>query len=63
VYTGFWWGNRRERDRLEDPGMDWRIMLRWIFRGGMERMDRINLPQDNDRWWAVVNAVMKLRVL
>jgi hypothetical protein len=30
--------------------MDWRIILRWIFRGGMERMDGIDLPQDNDRW-------------
>ena len=29
--TGFWWGNLRERDHLEDPGVD-RIILRWIFR-------------------------------
>jgi hypothetical protein len=32
VYTGFWWGNLRERDQLEDPGIDERILLRWIFR-------------------------------
>jgi hypothetical protein len=32
VYTGFWWGNLRERDHLEDPGIDGRIILRWIFR-------------------------------
>jgi len=32
VYTGFWWGNRRERDHLADPGIDGRIILRWIFR-------------------------------
>jgi len=32
VYTGFWWGNLRERDHLEDRGVDGRIMLRWIFR-------------------------------
>jgi len=32
VYTGFWWGNMRERDHLEDPGIEGRIILRWIFR-------------------------------
>jgi len=32
VYTGFWWGNLRERDHFEYPGVDWRIILRWIFR-------------------------------
>jgi len=31
-YTEFWWGNLWERDHLEDPGVDWRIILRWIFR-------------------------------
>jgi len=31
-FTGFWWGNLRERDHLEDPGVDRRIILRWIFR-------------------------------
>ena len=25
-------GNRRERDHLRDPGIDGRIMFRWIFR-------------------------------
>ena len=32
VYTGFWWGNLRERDHLEDPDEDGRIILRWVFR-------------------------------
>jgi len=32
VYTGFWWGDLRERDHLEDPGIDGRTILRWIFR-------------------------------
>ena len=32
AYTGFWWGNLRERDHLGDPGLDGRIILRWIFR-------------------------------
>jgi hypothetical protein len=32
VYAGFCWGNLRERDHLEDPDVDGRIILRWIFR-------------------------------
>jgi len=28
----FWWGNVRERDHLEDPGVDGRIIVRWICR-------------------------------
>ena len=32
AYTGFWLGNLRERDHLGDPGVDGRIILRWIFR-------------------------------
>jgi hypothetical protein len=32
VYTGFRWGNLRERDHTGDPGVFGRIILRWIFR-------------------------------
>jgi hypothetical protein len=28
----FWWGNLREKDQWGDPGVDGRIILRWIFR-------------------------------
>jgi hypothetical protein len=30
--AGFWWENQRERDHLKDPGVDGRIILKWIFR-------------------------------
>jgi len=41
----------------ETQALDGRIILRWIFRkwdvGGM---DWIELAQDRDKWWALVNV-------
>jgi len=32
LFTRFWRGNLREREQLENPGVDGRIILKWIFR-------------------------------
>jgi hypothetical protein len=52
-----------ERDNLEDLGVDGehtiKVGLQEVGWGGV---DWIDLAQDRDRWRAVVNAVMKLRV-
>jgi hypothetical protein len=56
--TGFWCGNLRERDHLEDPGVDGRIILRWIFR----KWDVGVWTKDKDKWRALVNAIMNPRV-
>jgi hypothetical protein len=61
VHTGFWWGDLREGDHLGDPDVDGRI-LKWIFKKWDGGMDWIELAQDRDRWRALVNAVMNLRV-
>ena len=52
----------RERDHLQDPGVDGRIMLRWIFKKLDGGMDWIDLAKDWDTWRAIVKAVMNLRV-
>ena len=31
-HTGFWCGNLRERDNLENSGINWRMILKWIFK-------------------------------
>jgi len=56
-------GKLEERDHLEEPGVDVRIILSWIFRKWVGAMDWIDVAQERDRWRAVVNAVMNLRVV
>jgi hypothetical protein len=63
VYIEFWWGNMRERDNFEDQGIERKDNIKMdrqeVGCGCMEWMD---LVQDRDRWRALVNAVMNLRV-
>jgi hypothetical protein len=63
IHTGFWWGNLKERDHFEEQGVTQRIILEWILKKvGWEDMDWINLAQDGNKWFAVLNTVMKLQV-
>jgi hypothetical protein len=62
VHTGFWWGNLREGNHLEDPGTDGRIILKYICEKWYGGMDWIDIAEDRDRWWTLVNAAINLRV-
>jgi hypothetical protein len=62
MHTGVWWGDLKEGDLLRDLGVDGRIILKSIFKKRDGGMDWIELAQGKDRWRALVNAVMKLRV-
>ena len=62
MHTGLWWGSLREGDYLEDPGVDVKIILKWVFKISMEGMEWIDQAQSRDRWRTVVDLVMNLRV-
>jgi hypothetical protein len=62
VHTGFWWGNLMDRDRLQDKGIDGRIIIKWGFQKYDGGMEWIGLAHYMDRWRALVTAIMKHRV-
>jgi len=51
----------RERDHLEDDGVDGRTIFKMDLQEvGCRDIDWIELAQDRDRWRALENAVMNL---
>ena len=57
------WGNLRQREHLEDPGLDWEDNIKMDLQEvGCGGMDWIDLAQYRDRCWVLANVVMKLRV-
>jgi hypothetical protein len=51
------------RDQLKNPGVDGRIIFKMdLEEMGCGDMNWIELAQNRDRWRALVNAMMNLRV-
>lgn len=48
----------KERDKLEDLGLDMRIMSKWILKIVWDGMDWINLATYSGKWEAMVEVVI-----
>jgi hypothetical protein len=57
---GFGGGNLREREHLDELGVDGRMI--WIFKKWDGAMDWIYVAQDRENWRAPANALMNFRV-
>jgi hypothetical protein len=64
AYTEFWVGKPEGKKSLGIPRRRWedniKTDLQEVECGG--GVDWIELAQDRDRWWALVNTIMNLRV-
>ena len=56
------WRILREIGNLEEPGVDRWVILKRVFKKWDRGVDWIDRAQDRDRWRALVNVVMTLRV-
>ena len=54
----FWWGDLREKDYLEDRGINGTLILKRISKKWYGSIEWIDLTQDRDRWRALMNAVI-----
>jgi hypothetical protein len=59
---GYWWESQEERNHWEDQDVAGRPIKMDLREVGWDGMAWIDLAQDRDRWRALVNAVMNLRV-
>jgi hypothetical protein len=64
VHTWFWWGHLKERDNLDNLGIDRSVIFKVDFKEtGWEGRDWINVVCDEYKGWAVVRMVMHASVI
>jgi hypothetical protein len=60
MHIGYWWESQKDLGR---PRRRWVDNIKMDFREiGWDNMDWIDLAHDRDKWRALVNTVMNLRV-
>jgi hypothetical protein len=60
THIGYWWESQKERDHWEDHWVDnIKMGLREL---GWDSVHWIDMAQDRDKWKAVLNTVLNLRV-
>ena len=51
----------KEKDSLEDPGVNWRMILEWILKRKRDDVAGwIHLAENENQWRVLVNMVMNL---
>jgi len=61
--TRFWWGNLKGRGHRGNPGVvedNFNMDCQEVGCGGRAWME---MASGRDRWWVIVNAVMKFQIL
>jgi hypothetical protein len=56
-------GDLKERNNLEDLGLDTIIISKWILKIVCDGMDGINLATYRDKWEALVEVAINFRFL
>ena len=59
MHIAFWWGNQKERDCLDKLGTDSKIILKCVLKEAeIEVIGWINVADNRDKGWIMVNMVM-----
>ena len=63
AFTGFWWGLPEGKRPLWIPKLRWEDNIKMDLQEvGCGDIDWIELAQDREKWQALVNGVINLRV-